>query len=326
MIKQQITWVGLTVEDFLIEELIGEGSFSWVYRGTNFNKNKSCVFKVAKPPELMGSGGSTGVLHTEALGLITDAVIDICPDPYKLLASQGSKLQAVSDPELVVVEEIAQQESSCYLRMELIEGRTLREIMRDGPVPVQALIDLAQAMERLSRTREFEYHGDLKPENILVTAAGIKLIDPGLFGVLELDDGTQLTCAVTTPAYYPVLEPDDLFAFGLMLWEAALGEQPLRYKSCSERLDRRRASQELLQLVRSQEVMGKYFLSSILALKRPSEIRPGTTPELERLLVKALRLKFKADGTLDLDSGFRSFGALAGALLGLLSAGIRTLG
>jgi len=201
--------------------------------------------------------------------------------------------------------------------------------MNAGPVPTEILIDLALCLDRLANTENFRFHGDLKPENIMVTPSGVVLVDPGYFGAIEVfkSNTKQLltNCAITSTRYYPYLVPDDLFALGLISWEIACRQHPLAEKAVVSQFDRHKISHDFLELVQKEEDEGRFFLSSILGIRRPTELRPGIPFEVEEFLLKCLRINFDADGKLRLAKGFHTVAEYAAALSGLARKNIRYL-
>jgi len=142
---------------------------------------------------------------------------------------------------------------------------------------------------------------------------------------------------VTTPAYYPTLEGDDLLALGIMFWEAAMRQHPLYpvgrmlddvpYQ-WEEGGDETRAEphvgSDLLAWVRSFEHVGKYYLTPILDVLPPRLYKSDVAPPLENALLAGLRLKADGD-VIEKSCGFASFAEFAGALKALESDGIRAL-
>lgn len=311
-----MNWVGLTVESFTIEEQLGEGSFAWVYRGANpHDKNDRRAFKVAKPVELVGDRGTTGAIHTRALRHRTNGVENIHPDGSELLRLQWQKLQRSSDPALVAYEGLFSRGPFSYCRMEYVEGRRLRDLIdsgtsEDADRAVEVLLEIAVAMDRLT-VEGFNWHGDLTPDNIMVTDSAIKLLDPGYFGPLNCEEGLIPDAIVTTPMYYPLLQPDDVMALGLILWEIVL-QEPLLDPPAGTVASK--ASAELRRWIERQEMLGKFFTSPLLNAKLPSEIHPDVDEATERLLLKAVRLQLNSQGRLDRDSGFKSFKEFIDAL------------
>ncbi|MBA4077705.1 MAG: hypothetical protein C0508_21940 [Cyanobacteria bacterium PR.023] len=306
------SWIGLQIEDCIVESLIGEGAFSWTYLGKAEN-GSSTVFKVAKPAANVGkfSSGATQIFPTRALLQITGAYCDVRLDAVELLSKQAQRLKSSPHKNLLEVQSITDDGVLCYYRYEYVSGKTLRQLIQSGEATQQTLIKLAQTLEHIAKESDFGAHGDLKPENIVFGQSGIKLIDPGYFGdVLDLA-GSSGYAAVTTPAYYPTLEPDDLFAFGVMAWEILVGHHPFHDELSSAQP----VAPDLLELVRASEIAGNFFISRILQVRHPSELNPKISLSLGTVLLKLLRLKINEKQQLALDDGFRSFGAIAGALL-----------
>lgn len=318
---QQVEWIGRYIDDFLIEELIGEGLFSWVYRGISEERQLVRAFKIAKPAEMAGSLTRTDIPLTQALAVITGGVTSVKPDPAELLAFQTRKLMISADPALVAIESF-DEGAECYARMHYLQGPTLRQAIAAGRVELSLLVDLARALDRLTKNQEFRWHGDIKPDNIMLTSSGAKLIDPGYFGPIAATNGHLEGCIVTTPMYYPFLKPDDLFAFGSILWEIACRRHPLVGATSSHIIDKTRLSPDLVDWVRSREMVGQYYLTPILEAGLPTEHRPELSPVTEAFLLKAIRLRVSPDGRIDRDPGFADFKDLADSLQYLIDEGV----
>jgi serine/threonine protein kinase len=329
VVGQKLSWVGLSVGDYVIKELLGEGSYSWVFRALHQDGATAKAIKVAKPPEAVAEGGPTSCVPTNALAISDDALTEFVPDTELLLCLQAKKLQEIDDPRMMAVEEMSQRPGGCYYRMPVVTGTTLRQYMNSGPVPIDVLLDIALGLDSLMENEAFGYHGDLKPENIMITPGGVVLIDPGYFGSMDVVKGHEKKsfphCAVTTPMYYPRIEPDDLLALGLIMWELALRDHPLAKRFHSKDFDRKHYSDELWNQIIALEASGKHHLAGILSIKQPSQLRPGLPLEVEEVLLKALGLQFEFDGTLNIARRFKGFSELAAALARLLSKNIRYL-
>lgn len=327
MTRQQLTWVGSNVGDYTIDALLGGGAFSWVYSGVHRDGVTRKAFKVAKPADMVGGGDIvTGCVPTKAIIQMTGAIAEIEPDTDDLTKRQAEKLRAVEAPGLPQVEELFSETGLTWYRMELIPGETLRKQMDAGkPVSIETLLSLLRTLNRLAADPAFEYHGDLKPENVIVSGENVTVLDPGYFGPLRNSKGTTTRSAVTTPAYYPTLMPDDLFALGLMMWEIATGERPLGRSEYASQIDTSDVHRELLDLVRAEEMTGKAYFSPIMKLRPISRSHPNVSADLDKFLMKAVRLEVRSDGKLAPAEGFRSISALSGALLQLQSKGIQYL-
>ena len=133
--------------------------------------------------------------------------------------------------------------------MELIEGRTLRELLADGPVPAKRLVSLAAQMsEGLAKAHAAGIvHRDLKPENVMVTRDGfVKILDFGLAKLVRrgfegshgaqlqtLPRGTEAGTILGTVGYMspeqasgePADFRSDQFSLGSILYELATGRR-----------------------------------------------------------------------------------------------------
>jgi hypothetical protein len=92
-----------------------------------------------------------------------------------------------------------------------------------------------------------------------------------------------------------------------------MGEQPLNKDISSDACDVTGVGPQLLESVLLQEAVGRYLLSPILEIQRPSLRSPNMDRNVENLLLRGLRLHKLGNG-IELDPGFRSFAAISGAL------------
>jgi hypothetical protein len=173
----------------------------------------------------------------------------------------------------------------------------------------------------------FGYHGDVKPENMIVTGSGVILVDCGYFGSVHVGDKAdpQKTLIVTTPRYYPRLLPDDLLAFGLLLWEAAMRKPLLEGVAYSGDFDADGVADRLFDIVSEEEAIGNFNFSGILGVVKPSDLREGLPDIVEKTLLKSVRLQFNENGVADIDEGYESFEEIADDLKKMTQAGIHYL-
>ncbi|XVV15267.1 serine/threonine-protein kinase [Actinoplanes sp. CA-131856] len=122
-----------------------------------------------------------------------------------------------------------------YVVMELVDGRTLADMLTGGPLPwkVAVLVGAQVAAALAAAHADGIVHRDVKPANIMVTGSGVKLVDFGIsatVGVLDGQDGQVLG----TPAYLaperivggPVRPATDVYALGLLLHLTLAGRMP----------------------------------------------------------------------------------------------------
>jgi hypothetical protein len=169
-------------------------------------------------------------------------------------AQEARAASALNHPSIVTIYEIGQAAGVPYLAMEFIAGKTVREILSDGPVPVRRLVDLAaQLTDGLARAHGVRIvHRDLKPENLMVSADGfLKILD---FGIAKLSDSspaksevpylTETGMTIGTPSYMspeqaagrPVDFRSDQFSTGLILYELATGKRAFHRANTPETL------------------------------------------------------------------------------------------
>jgi len=138
-----------------------------------------------------------------------------------------------------------------YLVMELLEGRTLAELIREeGPLERADVVRFgAEIADALAEAHAAGIvHRDLKPANIILTRRGVKVLDFGLAKV-AIEESRELTPTknvMGTPAYMAPEQLDgeeadprsDLFALGLVLYEMASGQLPYPGESLGSVLQR----------------------------------------------------------------------------------------
>jgi len=223
-------------------------------------------------------------------------------------------------PDLVVASMLADVGNSWFYSMKDCGTENLRSELQSRAKLVLFQM-LAESFIRLERKPSFEYHGDLKPENILWTIDGPALIDPGYFGQLDCEEGELLQLAITTPAYYPFLTPDDSFAMGVMFWEAVCGFHPLVPRneyviatgvpSIGDTAHGEEHKSEVGESVRTwvslMDPSCRPFIDPILQLPRPSSIKPEIPPLLEEVVLKGLRLTIADSGLIEKGDGYMTW-------------------
>ena len=148
----------------------------------------------------------------------------------------------VNHPNICQVYEIGEDGGQLFIAMELLEGESLADRLRRGPLPVEEAVALGRgmlaALSALHTTGVV--HRDLKPSNVFLTPHGVKLLDFGLARPLpkeltqSLETGTELTrpgLLVGTPRYmapeqvlgHEVDARTDLFSAAAILYEGVSG-------------------------------------------------------------------------------------------------------
>ena len=96
---------------------------------------------------------------------------------------EARSASALNHPNIVTIYEVGQIDSTSYIAMEMVEGKTLRELVALGPVPLRKALHIAsQVADGLAKAHAAGIvHRDLKPENLMVSNDGfVKILDFGL--------------------------------------------------------------------------------------------------------------------------------------------------
>ena len=151
---------------------------------------------------------------------------------------------ALTHPQVVALHDIAEHGDIKFAVMELVEGRTLRELIAEGMSwqdATRVALDVAAGLEA-AHARNI-MHRDIKPDNVIVTDNGrAKVLDFGLARQEELPSDQLLTVASAAPGTMPYMSPEqaehqdvgcatDIFSLGTVIYEMLAGENPFRRAS-----------------------------------------------------------------------------------------------
>ncbi len=138
----------------------------------------------------IGAGGMGVVYRATDTKLDREVAIKTLPstlaadtDRLARFEREAKLLAALNHPNIAVIYDLDEHEGTQFIAMELIEGETLEEKLKDGPLPVEDALRLAlQIAQALEAAHEKGVvHRDLKPANVMVTAKGqVKVLDFGL--------------------------------------------------------------------------------------------------------------------------------------------------
>jgi serine/threonine protein kinase len=182
------------------------------------------------------------------------------PDRIVRFVAEARAASALNHPNIVTVFDASVEGDSPYIVSELIDGRTLRDELRGGALPLKRLLDVAaQIADGLAAAHDAGIvHRDLKPENVMVTRTGrVKIVDFGLAwpgacrpsdAAPEAEQGQTETEPGLRVGTVPYMSPEqargaatdfrtDQFAFGLILYELALGRPAFRKETPAATLD-----------------------------------------------------------------------------------------
>jgi hypothetical protein len=158
------------------------------------------------------------------------------------LAREARAAASFTHEAIATVYALEEIDGELFIASELVQGRTLRAELADGPLaPDRLIATLIEIVSGLAAAHARNViHRDLKPENIIRRTDGhIKILDFGLarFADPRLPTVTRLTEPGTAPGTPGYMAPEqldgdhvdarvDLFAFGVLAWELATGEHP----------------------------------------------------------------------------------------------------
>jgi eukaryotic-like serine/threonine-protein kinase len=212
----------------------------------------------------LGAGGMGEVWRARDPRLDRDVAVKALPeevadDAARLarFAAEARAASALNHPNIVTIHEVGQDAAGPYIVMELVEGRTLRELLLGGALPVRRVLEIASPLaDALARAHERGIvHRDLKPENVMISRDGlVKILD---FGLARADAGAPETAGredqtltdgargiAGTAAYMSPEQASgqtldgrsDQFALGALLYEALSGRRAFRRGSRAETL------------------------------------------------------------------------------------------
>jgi len=264
--------IGRTIDDkYEIEELVGQGAMGAVYRVRQTTLGTKLALKV---------------LHR------ANAAEPMFAARFLREAQAASRVDHPSS--LRVVDFGEEPDGLLYIAMELVDGRTLAEIMtQEGPMPIRRIVDIAsQALAALAVAHDLGVvHRDIKPENIMVLSGKddegnacdiVKVCD---FGVAKIADPARaISPSVTaegmvvgTPEY---MSPEqargetcdarsDLYSMGVLLFHLMTGKVPFD----------------------SSTAFGTALMHVTEEPTRPTLLDPSIDMRLEAICLKAMRKK-----------------------------------
>ena len=205
---------------YLLLEAIGQGGMGDVYKARDRQLDRIVAIKVVRP----------------------DASQD--EDGDKRLVREARLAASLDHPFICKIHElIPHGDGQSLLVMEYVDGRTLKELLREGPIDAARVLrfarEIAEALGVAHRSQLI--HRDIKPSNVMITTHGhVKVMDFGIAKSVSRPDAsttstlTEAGRVVGTPAY---MSPEqaagrqidarsDVFSFGVLIYECLTGERP----------------------------------------------------------------------------------------------------
>lgn len=238
---------------YRIDAPIARGGMSMVFRGLDSRLGRQVAIKVMDPK--------------------------FAGDPQFLtrFEFEARAVAGLKHPSLVEVYDQGVDGEYPFLVMELVQGGTLRELLRErGPMPPHAVRAVAEpVLEAIGVAHAAGLvHRDVKPENVLISDAGeVKIADFGLVRAVAAANTTSASVILGTAAY---LSPEqvtsgsadarsDVYAFGILIFELLTGQVPFTGDN-------------------SLSVAYQRVENDVPA---PSDLIAGVPPEFDRLVARA---------------------------------------
>src|SRR6266850_1802331 len=225
---------GTKLGPYEIQSPLGAGGMGEVYRARDTRLDRSVAIK------------------------ILSAAFSADCDRLVRFEQEARSASALNHPSIVTIYEVGQDGSTHYIAMELVEGKTLRELLVAGLLPIRKAIEIAaQVAEGLAKAHEAGIaHRDLKPENLMVSQDGfVKILDFGLAKLMSTSEELSDMCTPSTSETRPGLllgtlgymSPEqasgdrldfrsDQFSFGLVLYEMVTGKRAFQRSTAAETL------------------------------------------------------------------------------------------
>jgi serine/threonine protein kinase len=222
---------GQMLKHFRLEGLLGEGGMGLVYRAYDTRLHRPVAVKLLS--------------HD----LTSDA------ERKQRFLQEARAAGRISHPAVAQVFDADELDGVTFIVMELVEGKTVRQLIADRELDLLGALDIAiQVADGLAKAHELGIvHRDIKPANVMRTVDGhVKILDFGLAKLLDQStvarpQGTQplpppefaptrSNIVMGTPAYMspeqvrglPVDARTDIFALGVLLFEMATGQSPFQ--------------------------------------------------------------------------------------------------
>ena len=211
----------------------------------------------------VGAGGMGEVYRAKDTRLDRTVAIKVLPaslasdpDRRQRFEREARAVSSLNHPHICTLHDIGQQDGIDFLVMEYLDGETLADRLKKGPLPTDAVlryaIQIADALDKAHR--HGVVHRDLKPANVILTRSGAKLLDFGLAKLKgpEVPAGSMLSAlptgekplteAGTLLGTFQYMAPEqlegkeadgrtDIFAFGAVVYEMATGRRAFEGKS-----------------------------------------------------------------------------------------------
>ena len=196
--------------------------------------------------EKIGSGGLATVYKAKCHVLNRYVAIKILRDEFttdeefiKRFEVEAQSAASITHPNIVSVYDVGVDGNLYYIVMELIKGKTLKEIITEekGPLPWKWSVNIASQIASALETahRNHIIHRDIKPHNIIITEDGVAKVTD--FGIAKAVSNSTITAFGTTIGSVHYFSPEharggftdeksDLYSLGVVMYEMLTGKVP----------------------------------------------------------------------------------------------------
>jgi len=225
----------------------------------------------------LGAGGMGEVYRARDTRLERTVAIKVLPshlsehsEAKQRFDREARTISSLNHPHICTLFDVGHHDGIDYLVMEYLEGETLADRLRKGPLPVEQVlkhgVEICEGLERAHRNGIV--HRDLKPGNIILTKMGAKLMDFGLAKASLMSrsasssplvtlstpaEGHPVTAQGTVVGTFQYMSPEqvegreadarsDIFSLGAVLYEMTTGKRALKARAWSQ--SRRRFSRK----------------------------------------------------------------------------------
>ena len=195
--------------------------------------------------EKIGNGGMATVYKAKCLVLNRYVAVKILRDEFttdeefiKRFNIEAQAAASLTHPNIVSVYDVGNEGNLYYIVMELVKGKTLKEIIvEDGALgwkwSVKVAMQIASALEKAHRNNII--HRDIKPHNIIITEDGVAKVTD--FGIAKAVSNSTITAFGTTIGSVHYFSPEharggftdaksDLYSLGVVMYEMVTGRVP----------------------------------------------------------------------------------------------------
>lgn len=273
---------GARVGQYEVVELLGTGAMGEVYRARDPKLGRHVAIK------------------------LLNVVTALNADDVRRLEREARAASALNHPGIVTIHDTGESNGRFFIVMELIEGTTLRPLLRRGALPLKRALHIAsQLADALAKAHEVGIvHRDLKPENVMVSGDGhVKIVDFGLAtlsepalagsssgGEVTIGDGSSRGMLLGTVGYMSPEQASgdtadfrsDQFAFGAILYELVTGTRAFQRPTSVETLSMIVASEPERPHALNPALPGPLIWTIERCLSKDARDRYASTRDLAR--------------------------------------------